>query len=150
MNSLNPPYLNSLFTVHKVPYDIRDPFKLIQPRFTAMTFGFRSFKWRSAFGLLGITVPNSGMNYLLMLKTLLTCQDVMTSWFLSVTFLSRVTLSSVLSCVYSKCMFHSLYISGLRILIYFTIWFACFLTFYMLSVCASNHFWYLCETFLGI
>ena len=44
VHNLNPPYLNQLFSIHDVEYNLRDPYKLLQPKFKTYRFGFRSFR----------------------------------------------------------------------------------------------------------
>ena len=48
VRSLNPPYLNSLFTEKVVPYGFRDRHTLIQPTWNTKTYGFRSFRYYGA------------------------------------------------------------------------------------------------------
>ena len=48
VHSLNPPYLNILFTRQDVSYDLRDPHKLVQPTWNIKKYGFRSFKYYGA------------------------------------------------------------------------------------------------------
>ena len=48
VNRMNPPYLNELFATHNVEYSLRDPYKLQQPKFKTMRFGFRSFRYYGA------------------------------------------------------------------------------------------------------
>ena len=48
IHGLNPGYLNELFSPHSVVYNLRDPFRLEQPKFNTMKFGFKSFRYYGA------------------------------------------------------------------------------------------------------
>ena len=44
----NPDYLNEMFSLSDSHYDLRDQFRLEQPKFNTKTFGYRSFKYLGA------------------------------------------------------------------------------------------------------
>ena len=45
VNGNNPAYLNNLFSQSIPKYDLRDSFRLEQPKFHTFTYGFRSFRY---------------------------------------------------------------------------------------------------------
>ena len=47
-HSIGPEYLNELFARPDNSYNFRDPYKLIQPKFNTMKFGYKSFKYYGA------------------------------------------------------------------------------------------------------
>ena len=46
--NLSSSYLSDLFTEHSVDYNLRDPFRLEQPKFNTIKFGFKSFRYYGA------------------------------------------------------------------------------------------------------
>ena len=48
VRKINPPHLNDLFTEQTSSYNFRDQDKLVQPKFSTMKFGFRSFRYYGA------------------------------------------------------------------------------------------------------
>ena len=47
-NHLNPEYLNDLFEFNKTPYDMRDPNRIKQPKFSTVRYGYKSFTYYGA------------------------------------------------------------------------------------------------------
>ena len=45
VKKLNPEYVNDLFNVRDIEYDLRDSSKLLQQKFRTIKFGFKSFSY---------------------------------------------------------------------------------------------------------
>ena len=74
VHGLNPSYLNYMFESNNTEYNLRDPYRLKQPEFSTVKYGFRSFRYYVS------KLWNSLLAYIKKSETIYTFKKLISEW----------------------------------------------------------------------